>query len=193
MIDIIKADRIHGMMPASYLYFLAKEASKCRSVVEVGSWRGRTTRAICDNCPGEVFAVDTWRGSEELVYEMTFMQDLTGDSDWLFHEFCENLKDCQNLRLVRSNSLEAAEKFSAIGKQFDMVFLDAAHDYESTKADILAWYPLVSPGGYLFGDDYSFEPTRQAVADTLGDVECQELKGCRLWGVPSKSKVEELV
>ena len=36
----------------------------------------------------------------------------------------------------------------------DFVFLDAAHDYENVKEDILSWYPKVKVGGWLTGHDY---------------------------------------
>jgi hypothetical protein len=35
-----------------------------------------------------------------------------------------------------------------------MIYLDAAHSYQEVLADIRAFWPLVRPGGVLFGDDY---------------------------------------
>lgn len=37
---------------------------------------------------------------------------------------------------------------------FDLVFIDAAHDYESIKRDIEIWRTKVKPGGILCGHDF---------------------------------------
>ncbi len=36
----------------------------------------------------------------------------------------------------------------------DFAYIDAAHDYESVRADIAAWWPKIGPGGILAGHDY---------------------------------------
>ncbi|MGA9380044.1 MAG: class I SAM-dependent methyltransferase, partial [Phormidium sp.] len=46
----------------------------------------------------------------------------------------------------------AAAKFDS--ESLDLVFVDAAHDYDSVKADLLNWYPKIKPGGILLCDDY---------------------------------------
>ena len=47
--------------------------------------------------------------------------------------------------------------------QFDMIYIDAAHDYESVKKDILAWYPKLKKNGIMVGDDFSSPGVKQAV------------------------------
>lgn len=50
------------------------------------------------------------------------------------------------------DSISASKRFK--NNSLDFVFIDAAHDYESVKADILAWLPKVKNNGILAGHDY---------------------------------------
>ena len=55
----------------------------------------------------------------------------------------------------RMTSTEAAKR--AAGRLFDLVFIDALHDYDSTLADIDAWWPRVRAGGVLAGHDFNLK------------------------------------
>lgn len=39
-------------------------------------------------------------------------------------------------------------------KSIAAVYVDGDHSYEGAKADILAWWPKIRPGGYMCGHDY---------------------------------------
>jgi len=148
MPDISKALKITGWMAPDELQFLAEQAATRNLIVEIGSWMGRSTRALADNCPGKVLAVDTWKGSDERQHR-DFLRDKP--EDWLMMEFMNNVAGV-NVYPYRLTSLAAAETFK--DEEFDLIFIDASHTYEDAKADILAWGNLLAPGGLLCGHDY---------------------------------------
>jgi predicted O-methyltransferase YrrM len=154
--NIHKAKDISGWMDEVELTWLAQQAETHTRIIEIGSYLGRSCRALCDNTQGQVTAVDTW-GVEHPAY---------GDITGLFAKFQENMIDCENLRVIKMMSLDAAKELA--GETFDMVFIDADHSYEAVKADIEAWMPLVISGGLLCGHDYDdHEEVKRAVDELL--------------------------
>jgi hypothetical protein len=157
-VSIDAAVATEGWMDLPDLTFLAEQAKTHIGIVEVGSWMGRSTRALADNTSGIVHCVDTWRGSG-LEHDPW----LKGKPDgWLFEQFKKNTSSCINLRLFPMTSLEGAARLTELLKvgngvvsaDFDLIFIDASHDYENVKADILAWKPLLKSGGLFCGHDY---------------------------------------
>ena len=59
----------------------------------------------------------------------------------------------------RTDSVAAAGAFS--GGSLDFVYVDTAHDYATTVAELRAYAPKVAPGGVLAGHDYSMGNWRQ--------------------------------
>jgi len=129
----------------AYRYYLAPFTA---NIVEVGSWKGRSTCALASNVSVRVWAVDTWKGSAEHQPELSKHHPL-----WLYGEFLKNVEGLPVIPLMLP-SLVAAKWLERAGIQPDIVFIDANHDYESVKADILAWQPLLAPAGILCGHDY---------------------------------------
>ena len=66
---------------------------------------------------------------------------------------------------IKMESVEAAKLYE--DESLDFVFIDAAHDYQNVKNDILAWYPKIKIGGKLGGHDYNWGTVRGAVHDLL--------------------------
>lgn len=69
--------------------------------------------------------------------------------------------------LIMGNSVEVVNNFG--DESLDFVFIDANHDYESVKNDILAWMPKIKNGGILAGHDYFGSGVKQAVDEILGE------------------------
>lgn len=168
-INIENALKIEGWMEPHDLEWLARHASEAYRIVEVGCWKGRSTTVLADNTPGYVIAVDTWLGSEEHNPPVAE----------LYKDFCENVQEHLNRGKVIPMRLPSTQAARVLYK-FDMIFIDAAHDYDSIRADILAWKPLVAPGGLLCGHDAGHPPIVRALEELLPDRLPNE---CSMWQV----------
>ena len=75
-----------------------------------------------------------------------------------------------NIKIIRNESIK--ECYNYDDNFFDVVYLDASHDYESVKADINHWLPKIKPGGIICGDDYisGWPEVIKAVDEVLNDV-----------------------
>jgi len=101
-------------------------------------------------------------------------------------EFMANCGEFPNLRVVRGFSPAVAADVPNV----DMVFLDGDHEYESVKADILAWNPKARK--MLCGHDYGVPPgmevlrdfpgVKQAVDEVFGD-QVSIVDGTCIWAI----------
>lgn len=179
--NLEKALKTEGWMSEPELQWLAEQANLYDLIAEVGCWMGRTTRVMADNTAGSIVAVDTWEGSEENQDELRGKP-----SNYLFQKFTDNLADhIINGKVVplRIASLAAAGQFALSKTRFGMVFIDAAHDYQNVKNDILAWRPLVAPGGLLCGHDYDwgYPGVVHAVRELISPTPDQAANGSSIW------------
>ncbi len=152
--NIERASEILGWMSLEELSWLAERASISMRILEVGSFLGRSTRALADNAAGRVYAIDTWRNAD--AHPFMRAPRIRLEQDWAWQGFLRNMRDLipAKLEVRRRNSLAAAKEFSEEGRRFDMIFIDGAHDYASVKADIEAWSSLLAEGGLLCGHDF---------------------------------------
>jgi predicted O-methyltransferase YrrM len=129
-----------------WLYTTAKDR---KNIVEIGSWKGRSTHAIASGTSGVVTAVDTWKGSSDprdLTHTMAKQEDV-------FEEFKKNTSQFNGkIKVQRGTSLSVAKKVA--DKSLDWVFIDAGHTKDEVLADIEAWLPKVKKGGIISGHDY---------------------------------------
>jgi predicted O-methyltransferase YrrM len=158
MIDISHALTVEGWMSTSELEYLAGLAEKSHCIMELGSWRGRSSSALAANTKGLVVCTDTWQGSVE-HHQMLEGKPTSG----LWFAFQQNTSRYDNIWPLHANSLAAARIISRGPMRFDLIFIDASHDYESVKADIQAWLPLLAPGGHICGHDFMRWGVKNAV------------------------------
>jgi len=151
---------IQGWMNFNELNWLYQTAKKMDTIVEIGSWKGRSTHALLSGTPGKVTAIDTFCGKAAL--KICYKEN----KDTVLAEFMKNTEKFNNLNMVIGNSVEEATFFA--DKSVDMVFIDGGHAYEEVKADLLAWKG--KPKKLLCGHDYTFDGVYHAVRDVIGEV-----------------------
>jgi hypothetical protein len=152
-------NNIPGWMTRTELNWLHKTAMKMDSIVEIGSWKGKSTHALLSGCKGTVHAVDHFQGSrgEELIHQEAIFRDI-------YKDFKRNVGHFKNLKVHKMSSLEASKKFK--DKSVDMVFIDGSHLCDEVKDDINAWLPKAKK--LICGHDFQWDNVQEAVTEVLG-------------------------
>ncbi len=124
-------------------------------IVEIGSFRGRSTIVLARAAPEgvEVVAIDPHAGTDRGPQEIE-TSAATGESD---HErFLANLERAgvrERVRHVREFSYAA---HGAVDREIDLLYVDGAHRYGPARDDIASWGARVKPGGrMLIHDSFS--------------------------------------
>jgi len=150
-VDLSRALEIPGWTTPYQLEWLAKVASKCNVIVELGSMRGRSARAMVDNSEALIYCVDTW-----------VVENSWGHS---FDLFRKNMADVLDRIVMLRMLTEVGVR--QIPDELDMVFVDAGHSYGCVYSDIMNYGPKVRVGGLLCGHDYNSSPDVKLVVDRL--------------------------
>lgn len=173
--NIERARQIPGWMHPDELRWLAERAQTADLIIEIGSWKGRSTRALGDNCDGHIYVIDNWKDPLEDT-DQTNQELKERGSDAIHAEWRENLADLiatRTVRLIRQPSPGALTELKRRlpTRRADLVFIDADHTYEGCLRDIHAYAQLVKPGGILAGHDYGVKAhpgVKRAVDEVFG-------------------------
>jgi hypothetical protein len=139
-----------------------------KTVVELGSWLGSSTRYILNKAPNaNVIAIDHW--SNDLKdYGNGGSTDASSDPGiekiyTLWETFLVNCWDYRNrLYPVRAYTQEGLNILKGFDIKADIVYIDASHSYEDVLADITLSREIW-PNAQIIGDDYVWDSVRKAV------------------------------
>ncbi|MEK6982314.1 MAG: class I SAM-dependent methyltransferase [Candidatus Micrarchaeota archaeon] len=142
-------------------------------IVELGTFRGKTTHNIALNLPeeGRVITVDL---PIELRPDFPGATFYSTDETYFQHEAnigavfrAAPTRDRIQQIFFDCTKSENQVREALQGKSVDIFLVDAAHDYDTVR-DTMQWIPnLLSPGGVIFFDDYNRAATHIGVMHYL--------------------------
>ena len=135
-----------------------------KTVVEVGSWLGASTRHIAQTLPidGKVYAVDHWLGGSD-QHPLDY---LNVKLPTLYEQFLSNVVHAgltDKIIPIRMDSVSASKALNVFP---DLVYIDGSHEEQDVYNDIVAWYPFIQGHGVICGDDWGWggdRPIQKAV------------------------------
>lgn len=136
----------------------ATEGLASTVIVEVGAFRGATTRVLATRSRRRIVVVDPYRGYGGSEEDLALFRSATADLSNVVHK--------------RQTSGDAVRAWDQT--QVGLVFIDAVHDYVNTTFDIGAWSPLLVPGGVVAlhdTDAREFAGTRVAAFEASRHLE----------------------
>lgn len=152
--DLTEPDRVPGLLErreAETLYVLARRAVRLGDVVEIGSYRGRSTaflaRALADS------------GSSRRLVAIDPHLEGT-EADFRANVAAQSTASLVDVHVAYSHDV-APDVVGPIG----VLWIDGDHSYEAVRQDFEDWFPKLSPGGWVaFHDtvDQWYGPTRLA-------------------------------
>lgn len=173
--DYLRAGNDWSSVPGFYNYFdfyraVAMTLKDGDAVAEIGVWLGRSIICLAQLLQRmgkkvRLYAVDHFKGESNQVEHEATVAACGGN---LRSSFEANIKRCgvaDMITILDGHSWEMAANVPDGSLAF--CYVDAAHDYDSVKRDILAWTPKVRPGGVLAGHDAQCADVMKAVKELV--------------------------
>src|ERR1051325_188661 len=146
---------------ARLLYRLASECKGRGAIVEIGSWKGKSTiclaRGSLAGGKAKINAIDPHTGSPEHSKQFGEV--------WTFDEFRRNIENAGMTEQVTPHvdfSDAVAKKFN---EPVELIFIDGLHEYEGVKTDFDSWFPkVIEHGTIAFHDTTCWDGVRKCVS-----------------------------
>lgn len=146
------------------LYKLAKQCTGKGVIVEIGSWKGKSTIWLAKGSLAgkkvKIYAIDPHTGSKEHRIKINKLNTFT--------EFKQNIKKANVEKIVNpivKTSEKALENFN---KPIELLFIDGDHSYKMVKKDFKMWSPkLIDKGIIAFHDTTNWPGPKKVVSEFI--------------------------
>lgn len=135
-----------------HLAWLASQVPMGGSIVEIGSYKGRSTCVLgcglkyADNPFATIHAVDLWlRGGTE---HKRYHSEETWDA------FCKQISEMGLKKVVKPVMMDSIQASKRRRRPIHLLFIDADHRYRHVSQDFMAWAGFIPSGGRIAFHDY---------------------------------------
>jgi hypothetical protein len=128
---------------------LWRAGSRGGTVVEIGSFRGRST-VVLALAAGSVIAIDPHAGSDRGPQEIA-ADAPRGDAD--FEAFGANLRAAGVAGRVRHVRKFSSDALGDVSEPVSVLYVDGAHRFGPARSDLTRWGARVLPGGTMLVHD----------------------------------------
>jgi predicted O-methyltransferase YrrM len=151
------------------LYQLARACTDRGVIVEIGSFKGKSTiwlaKGSLAGAGATVVAIDPHTGSAE--------HQRGGRPVWTYEEFLANLRRAEVGEVVTPLVATSADAAERLDQPVEMLFIDGDHRYEMVRQDFDLWFPKLLEGGYLLmHDTIRWEGPRRVARESIYRSQC---------------------
>ncbi len=168
---------IHGWTGTHCFFREIIEKVKPSLIIEIGSFLGQSTITMANalkdfKLNSKIICVDTWLGSSEHWRSdkcnlMSLFNYFENGISAMYDQFIINMiinKVDDIVIPIPNTSSNAFDIFKWKNIKADLIYIDGSHDMLDVISDIERYSKILSPTGFLFGDDYvSWEGVRNGV------------------------------
>lgn len=141
------------------LYWLARQCSGRGAIVEIGSWKGRSTIWLAKGSEAgprvPVYAIDPHTGVTAEASNGTLPT---------LAAFRENIRRAHCDHLVVPLVMSSAEAAARFHKPVELIFIDGSHHEDMVQMDFDLWFPKLVEGGVIALHDTIVWPGPKRVA-----------------------------
>ena len=176
---------LHGWMTNTDIF--EKLIIKCNPniIIEVGTWKGKSAITMADivkklglSC--KIYCIDTWLGSLEFYgNDVPPEKDLFLKNGYpqIYYQFLSNVVHTNNQDIIIPVPLPsnlAAKLLKNSGIESQLIYIDASHETDDVYSDMTNYKKLLTPGGIMFGDDYTWFTVKAGVRKFVNENKCEQ-------------------